>query len=353
VISVPPPSPVNSYQRLLYEQLYKRGITLASAWPLSIGWLRRHRGSGTIVHVHWPAVAYAPDPRPAGLRGRWQLWLGVARFGVWLTVARALGYRIVWTVHEVLPPDSPGRAHRVAAGWLARASHTLIVHDRATMDGARRLPTAAGKLVLIPHASYIGVYPRGRPGGQVRSELGLGKARFVFLYFGMLRPYKQVPLLLEAFARTREALPDAGLVIAGEPRDEGLARDIERAAADDPRIKPVLRFVADHELAELFDAADACVYPRGDGGTAGTLLLALSLDTPVVAARTPTYRELLDEERCGWLFTPDDPQSLAETLIRAADPGAAAVRGMRAAERVSGTDWPEVGRLTADLLLAD
>jgi glycosyltransferase involved in cell wall biosynthesis len=83
------------------------------------------------------------------------------------------------------------------------------------------------------------------------------------------------------------------------------------------------------------------------------VVLALSLDTPVIAARTPTYRELLGEERSGWLFTPHDAGSLRDTLIRAADPGSAAVRGMHAAETVSGRDWPEVGRLTAEVLLAD
>jgi glycosyltransferase involved in cell wall biosynthesis len=220
IVSIPPPSGANSYQRLLYEQLWRHGITLATAWPLSIGWLRRHRGSGTIVHVHWPAVAYAPEPRPTGIRGVLQLWLGVAHFAVWLAAARVFGYRVVWTVHEVLPPDSPGLPHRLAAAWLARVSHTLIVHDQATIDRARELPTAAGKLVLIPHASYVGVYPRGRPGTQVRRALGLADASFVFLYFGMIRPYKDVPLLLEAFGQTRDALPDAALVIAGEPLEE-------------------------------------------------------------------------------------------------------------------------------------
>jgi beta-1,4-mannosyltransferase len=353
ILSIPPPSPVNSYQRLLYEQLWRHGITLAPAWPPSIKWLWAHRGGDTIVHVHWPALAYVPERPIGGIRGTWQLWLGMARFGVWLTAARALGYRVVWTVHEVLPHDSPSAAHRLASLWLARVSHTLIVHDQATMDRARKLPGAAGKLALVPHPSYVGVYPRGRPGTQVRAELGICQARFVFLCFGMIRPYKDIPLLLEAFGSTRDALPDAALLVAGEPRDEALRIRIEDAAAADPRIKPILRFVPDHELAELFDAADACVYPRGDGGTAGTVLLALSLDTPVIAAHTPAYRELLGDESAGWLFTPHDAVSLRETLIRAADPGIAAVRGMHAAELVSGRGWPEFGRLTAELLLAD
>jgi beta-1,4-mannosyltransferase len=359
LISIPDPSGANSYQRLLYEQLWHYGIGLLPAPPLSVGWLWHHRESRAILHIHWPRVAYAPPGVEAGRGqsadepGALQLWPGVVRFGIRLAAARVFGYRVVWTVHEVIPPDSPGHVHRVAARWLARASRTLIVHDQPTLEACRRLPTASRKLVLIPHPSYVGVYPRRRPGAQVREDLGLEQARFVFLCFGMIRPYKEIPLLLEAFAQTREELRDVALVIAGQPVDQALGRDIEKAAVADPRIKPVLRFVADHEVAELFDAADACVYSRGNGGTTGTLLLSLSLGTPVVAARVPVCQELIGDERAGWLFEPSDVQSLRQTLIRAADAGVAAVKGMHTSELIAGRDWAEIGRRTAEVLLAD
>lgn len=352
IVSIPPPSSRNTYQRLLYEQLWRHGLTLAPGASLTVGWLRRHRGSGMIVHFHWPHLGYAPGGHTGGTPEGLELWLAVALFGVRLAAARAFGYRVVWTVHEVYPPDLPGLAHRVAANLLALASTRLIVHDQPTMDACRRLLSAAGKLTLIPHASYLGVYPRRRPGVQVRDELSLGEARFVFLYFGMIRPYKELPLLLTAFERTRHELPDIGLVIAGESLDDGLSREIEEAATRDPRITPILGFVPDHEVAELFDAADACVYPRGDGGTTGTVVLSLSLDTPVIAADTPGYRELLGDERAGWLFAPHDAESLRKTLIRAADPGAAAVKAMRASEQITDRDWGEIGRRTAEVMLS-
>ena len=128
-------------------------------------------------------------------------------------------------------------------------------------------PPPVGSWPLSPTRRMWGSIPRRRSGVQVRDELDLGWARFVFLYFGMIRPYKEVPLLLRAFGGTRRELPDVALVIAGESLDEGLTREVEEAAGHDPRIRPVLRFVPDHEVAELFDAADACVYACG--ATAG------------------------------------------------------------------------------------
>ena len=179
----------------------------------------------------------------------------------------------------------------------------------------------------------------------------LAGARFVFLCFGQLRTYKDVSLLLTAFAQTTAELPNVALVIAGAPKDTAVVAEIERAAAADRRIRPLIGFVPDDHVAELFGAADAVVYPRADGGTAGSLLLSLSLGRPVVVARKPAYQALVGDELAGWLFTPGDAGSLAKTLVRAADPVAAASRGRHALQRLVGRDWAELGRRTAELML--
>src|SRR5205823_6689156 len=109
---------------------------------------------------------------------------------------------------------------------------------------------------------------------------------------------------LDAFGAAE--LPDAALVVAGMPLDTASTKLLNDAAAAEPRIRLVLRFVPDEAVAELFAAADAAVLARGDGGTSGALILAISLGLPAVAAATPTYRELLNEGSAGWFFAPGD-----------------------------------------------
>jgi beta-1,4-mannosyltransferase len=350
VASVPEILNSNAYQRLLYEQLANHGIALIADAKFDVRWLRSHDGRQTTVHFHWPEFSYRPLPRLAGLRGTVRAWQDVARFGVRLVVARVLRYRVVWTVHQVIPHESRGLSDRVAAALLATASNALIVHDEHTAGLARRLPARANKIVVVPHASYTGVYPPGRGRTERRTALGLTWARFVFLSFGRIRGYKQLPLLLEAFAQTVEELPDVALVIAGFPADRDAAAEVERAAASDRRIRPLIGFVPDADVAELFGAADATVYGRSDGGTTGVLLLSLSLGRPVVAARVPSYQELIGEDQAGWLFEPGSARSLAQTLIRAAEPIVATVRGRNALMQTAGRDWVEVGRRTAELI---
>lgn len=353
IVSIPAPVGTNAYQRLLYEQLEANGIRLLPEVQFSLDWLVRHRRSLPILHFHWPEYAYR-DGWPQQLRrGAFNDWAAVVRFGLRLAAARMLGYRVVWTVHEIVPHDSRGRCDWAASALLAIASRWLIAHDQPTAEACRRLPRAKPKVVVIPHASYVGVYERERTAADVRDALGLNWARFVFLSFGRIRRYKSMPLLMEAFRRTAAELPDVALVVAGAPADEDEVQRIEAAAWRDYRVRTVLRFFSDYEVADLFAAADAYVYPRGGGGTSGAILLALSFGTPVVAARLPAYEELIGEDSAGWLFEADDPHSLQAALIRAADPGIASVRGMRASQRLAGRGWPEIGRRTAELLLAD
>jgi beta-1,4-mannosyltransferase len=349
VVSVPGPLYTNAYQRLLYEQLAAHGIALVPG-ALELGWLRRHPGGRTILHFHFPEFAYRP---PGTAPGALEDWRAVGAFGLRLAAARALGYRVIWTVHQVIPHNSRGAADRVASALLACASRRLIVHDEETARACRWLPVRARNIALVPHASYAGVYPPGRNRANRRAAFSLAAARFVFLCFGQLRAYKDLSLLLTAFAQTTVELPDVALVIAGAPTDKAVVAQIERAAEGDRRIRPLIGFVPDDHVAELFGAADATVYPRADGGTAGSLLLSLSLGRPVIAARVPAYQALIGDEAAGWLFTPGDAQSLASTMVRASDPVAAAARGRRALERMAGRDWAEAGRRTAELMLGE
>jgi glycosyltransferase involved in cell wall biosynthesis len=285
----------------------------------------------------------------------------LARFAVRLLVARALRYRVAWTIHELYPPESgprsPGsvsrRVDRLAARLLVRSSDLLVAHDDETAVKAQvEFGDPTKPVHVVPHGSYIGVYAPGRPRGVVRAELRIAAGSFVFVCFGALRPDKEVGLLLDAF----RALPleQAVLVVAGSPEDSEAAWSTVCAFRADPRIRPILGTVPADRVAELFAAADAAVIPRSETWTSGSLILALSLGVPVVAARLPAYEALLGGERAGWLFGPGDADSLRETLGRAAnDPAAARAKGAAAlAQAKDLPSWDEIAERTATLLLA-
>jgi len=272
-------------------------------------------------------------------------------FALRLGTARLLGYRLVWTIHQILPHESVDRRlDRRAARLLARACDVLIAHDRGTASRARaELSPGLKEIAIIPHGSYVGVYSGGRPRSAVRTALGLREDSFVFLCFGELRAHKEIELLLAAFSSVRSAT--VRLVVAGNPREPSLAAAVRAASARDERFVSMLQFVPEKRVAELFRASDAAVLPRGEEGTSGSLVLALSMGLPVVAADVPTIRDLTRGEAAGWLFRPHDASSLCLALEQAStNVDEARARGRRALAFAEELDWAAFSRDLANHL---
>jgi beta-1,4-mannosyltransferase len=352
VATIPAPPTMNPYLLLLYEELERHGFQAVTDGELRLGWLWQSRGRIDLLHFNWPQGLYRHQRGPARLR-RPLSWVKLALFGARLVAARALGYRIAWTVHQVYPHDTTNRLLDRAAGIiLANACDVILAHDESTAKTARAdLGRACRNIQIVPHGSYVGVYPLERTREAVREEHSIPAAAFAFLCFGELRRHKDVDLLLEGFAKA--SLPEAALIVAGSPTDADVARQLVEAAAADARVKPLLRFVPTEEVAELFAASDAAVVARSDGGTSGALVLALSLGLPVVVADRPAYRELIQGERAGWLFDPGNVDAVSLALERAAaDAGAARAKGREAAAIAAGLRWPEIAARTAGLFEA-
>jgi beta-1,4-mannosyltransferase len=351
IASFPSVLTTNPYQRLLYAELDRHGIELTPDVPFDLGWLRRSRRNVRILHFHWPQAFWRNERGPRPLR-RLLSYPKLGLFWLRLAAAKRMGYRVVWTVHQVYPHERVGGPlDRLGARILARAADLLLVHDRGTADTvAAELPAQAGKVEIVPHGPYTGVYPPGRDRATVRRELGIGDDTFAFLCFGDLRTYKGVAFALDAF-ETADA-PNAALVVTGGIGDGAQADAVRAAAEANPRILDRLGFVPDERVAELFAACDTALLSRNDGGTSGSLILALSLGLPVVAARRPAYEELLDGDAAGWLFEPGDRASLAATLTCAAstDPHALAAKRAAAAAQVARLRWDEIGARIAALM---
>jgi beta-1,4-mannosyltransferase len=351
IASFPPFLEANPYRRLLHERLDELGFHLVPTPRLRVRWLWRERRTVGFLHFHWPEGYWRHDRGPARLRHLLS-WVRLSLFLWRLAVARVLGYRVVWTIHQVYPHESGHRRlDRRAAYLLARMAQLRVAHDASTADAARReLRLGPDSVEIVPHGSYIGVYPPGRSRESVRAALGLDPADVVFLCLGTLRAYKQLDLLLTAFRET--SLPSAALVVAGEASDEREAEEVLAATENDPRVRPLLGRLEDDRVAELYGASDVAVLPRSDGGTSGALILALSMGVPVIAARTAESKELTNGGRAGWLFAPGDGASLREALEDAAasDPAALAEKGAAALEQARRLSWSEAAERIAELL---
>ncbi|MFT4036444.1 MAG: glycosyltransferase family 4 protein, partial [Patulibacter sp.] len=216
---------------------------------------------------------------------------------------------VVITAHDILPREAR-RWQRAAQRAIYERARCVIAHSE---HGRRRLIEEAGvdadAVRVIPHGAFehLALTPRA----PLPAELGRGgdPQRPVVLCFGLIRPYKAVDLLLDAWRQVRA---DAELWIVGRPRGVELAA--LRALAD-ARVRFVPRFVTDGELAACFDAAQLAVLPYREIEQSGVLATALAFGLPTVATAVGAFPEAA---QAGALATvePGDATALAAAISR-------------------------------------
>jgi glycosyltransferase involved in cell wall biosynthesis len=260
-------------------------------------------------------------------------------------VVRLRGARLVWTAHNILPHDV--RRERQARGflhWFARRCNGLIFLSQSSMDQFFAVYPLARKPVcaIIPHGHYRPAYPTVPDRQAARRALGLPEDKTLLLYFGMIKPYKNVDRLIESFI----ALADdrTVLVIAGKPDSPDLAQRLAAAASGRDDIRCFFTFIEDADVPTYFSAADLVALPYEKILNSGTVLLALSFNRPVVVPRLGSLAEVQRAVGTDWVQLYDG--SLETALRRAiATPVPSVVD-------LAGFDWQGIASRTLALYRA-
>jgi glycosyltransferase involved in cell wall biosynthesis len=230
--------------------------------------LRRHAGGADLQHWQW-------------------LWLEAVS-------ARLLprGRPQVLTMHNVIRRRRSGRR-------LAERMDATIVHTR---HGAELLG-AGPRVHVIPHGAFehLTRLPEERP---LPPELAAVEGPVV-LCFGVVRPYKGVDVLVEAF----RSVEGAELWVVGRPL--GVSLD---ALGAPPGVRFVGRYVSDAELPAFFRRADLLVLPHRTVDVSGVLFAGLAFGKPMVLSDVGGFRELVEDHGAGLLVPPGDAAALAEAI---------------------------------------
>jgi glycosyltransferase involved in cell wall biosynthesis len=247
----------------------------------------------------------------------------------------------VLTVH-----DPPPRRGLGLAGWrrLARATDALVSHsDDAADRVAGLLRVDRGAIRVIPHGAldYLTRLPEARP---LPPDLAAAQGPVV-LCFGLIRPYKGIDVLLEAFRDVH----DAELWIVGRAMmDLDPLYELAQRARGTVRMVP--RFITDPEIPALFERADLVVLPYREADQSGVLYTALAFGKPIVATAVGGFPEVASHGALR-LVSPGDSEALAAVIGELL--GSAAERkrlGQAAAQAAAGPySWDRVAEQTLAL----
>jgi glycosyltransferase involved in cell wall biosynthesis len=247
------------------------------------------------------------------------------------------------TAHYILPPR-PSRRQVMTARRVFDRMDAVIAHSE---HGAARLREEVGLdpdcVRVVHHGAfdYLTRLPEEKP---LPAELE-GAEGPVVLFFGLLRPYKGLDTLLEAFRQ----LEGAELWIVGNPRmDLAPLRNLARQVPG--RVRFLTRFVDDAEIPAIFRRADLVVLPYHDAEHSGVLYTALAFGKPLLLSAVGGFPEVA-AQGAARLVSPGDPDTLAATLAELLRDEAARMELARASERAAAGaySWDEAARQTLDL----
>jgi glycosyltransferase involved in cell wall biosynthesis len=172
------------------------------------------------------------------------------------------------------------------------------------------------------------------------------------LFFGLLKAYKGLDVLLQSLARIREAWPEVLLLIAGESMmRRGTWQSTVRRLQLGAHLHWSGGFVPSEQVAPYFAAADVVVLPYLNASSSAVLLSAYAHGRPVVATEVGGLPEMIEREASGLLVPPGDPDALADALLELlGDPERRAAMGRRAQRLLQERHgWDRVGEQTEKL----
>jgi glycosyltransferase involved in cell wall biosynthesis len=232
-------------------------------------------------------------------------WLGYPRFDrFWL---RRVAHRrpTVLTAHEVLPQRT---ASQVGA-WrdVFATVDRVVAHTAGSAGRLAELGVEPAKIVEIPHPAFesANARPIAPPTGQT------------LLFFGLIRRYKGLDVLIRALPQVAAALPEARLVVAGDPLEpvEPL-RELAAGLGVDGLIDWRLGYVPGDRIPALMDSATVVVLPYRRIEASGVLADAVGHGRPAVVSDVGAIGETVRRFGAGEAVPPEDPEALAAACVR-------------------------------------
>ncbi len=225
--------------------------------------------------------------------------------------------------------------------WLERGlqrvalEHRVVTNSQLVADAmVRDGIVLAGRMEVVPNGIDMADYDHPERRGPTREGLGIADDEFLWLGVSNLRPIKDVPGMIRAFALARGAHPRARLCIAGAGEPDAAIE----AALHESALEPgAVRLLGERrDVPGLLDAADALVLSSRHEGLPNVVLEALTGARPVVSTDVGGVRELVQDGRSGFVVPARDPVALGGAMRRLMDlrPEARRAMGQAGQDRV-------------------
>lgn len=249
---------------------------------------------------------------------------------IWWTPFNAMGYTavcrlisgkaspsVLFLLHNVVPHEKMPAVKMLTRLAFRQAEGFIPQSQKVESEFLNFFPRGDSKWRrVVPHPTYdfraVSTYTRE----GARSKLGISESR-ALLFFGIVRRYKGLMTLIEAFPAVLEHFGgDIKLIIAGEFYDppEPYFSKIEESGISDKTMVHN-RFIPNEEVGLYFAAADVAVLPYSSASQSGVTQAAFGFGIPVISTSVGGLPEVISHGQTGLLCPPDNPDELARAII--------------------------------------
>ena len=242
----------------------------------------------------------------------WLPFMGPALGTILRQVRKNKHTKIICVADNVIPHEKRA-GDEAFTKYFVKACDGFITMSEKVMNDLRKYTQKPARLVQHPLYDNFGDIISKE---EARKYLGISNEEKIILFFGFIRKYKGLDLLLRAIPNLKLLIPNFKLLIAGEfYEDEKPYQDLidESGIRNDLILKT--QFISDSEVKYYLCAADVLVQPYKIATRSGVTPLAYYFEKPMVVTNVGGLPDLVPHEKCG-LVTEPNPDSIAAGIER-------------------------------------
>src|SRR5262245_2729010 len=245
----------------------------------------------------------------------WHPFVGMAYGSILQSLDPRLRRKACFLCHNVRPHETH-LLEQLLCRYAFRHVQYFIVHSEEDKQKLMRLKPSAHALRNGHPVFRQFSEEHALPKAVARARLGLPPERRLILFFGLIRPYKGLGMLIEAMPRILGEV-DCSLLVAGEFYDDKSKYTalIDRHDLRE-RVRLEDKYISNEEVAVYFAAADVVVLPYLEASQSGIVPIAYSFNTPVISTRVGGLPEAVIDGETGLLVDPGSPEQLANAVVR-------------------------------------
>lgn len=254
------------------------------------------------------------DERPDMLICCYWMAFFAPAYGTVCRIAKRNGVtRCIALVHNMFPHEK-NVLDKLFAPYFVHSQDAFVTLSDAVAKDIKSLHSKPQPQVAVsPHPIYDH-YGERMSKEEACRQLGLDVKYKYLLFFGLVRAYKGLDLLLDALAKVKDKQPDIRLLIAGEfYEDEDKYRQQIKVNGLEDRVIIRNEFIPDGDLRKYFGAADLIVQPYKSATQSGVTQVAFHFEKPMLVTNVGGLGEIVHHGKMGYAVTPDS-QDIAEAI---------------------------------------